>query len=145
IVTDRAATRAVPAPRSAKQKPGTDSAFRDAERGVCPRCLDRLQVLDEVALFRFRESEAEVAVVVVDDRAVVREAAVVIEAAFRAHEESRERRGAVAIVGRARRLEVVDADLGGGVHRPARLAEERRNVARGATPAALEDRLAARG
>ena len=40
-----------------------------------------------------------------------------------------QRRGPVAAIGRAIRLEVVDADLRGRVHVPARLREERRDVA----------------
>ena len=81
----------------------------------------------------------------IHDRAVVGEASVVIETALRAHEQARERRRAVHPVGRAARLEIVDADLGGTMHRPSRLAEERRHVARRATPASFEDRLPARG
>src|SRR5512142_1788664 len=80
--------------------------------------LQRLQVLDEVALLRGRQREREGGVVVRDDRGQVGEAAVVIEAALGVREQALERRRAIALVGRALRLEVVDADLGGGVHVP---------------------------
>ena len=86
--------------------------------------------------------EVERLVVVLDDGAQVGEAAVMVEAALLPREQTRERRRAVPLIGRSRGLEVVDADFLGGVHVPAGLGEERRDVTRRAARRAVEDRLA---
>src|SRR5437764_2516924 len=86
---------------------------RDSRRTRTPfsRSLDRLQILDELVLLLIRQVETQVVVVVLDDRSVVGEAAVVVEARFRADEEAAQRGRAVELlVRRAARLEVVDAD-----------------------------------
>src|SRR5438045_726930 len=99
-----------------------------------------LQIFDELLLLLARERQLELPVVVVDDGRVVREAPVVVEAALRPHEQALERRRPVEVlVGRAARLEVVDADLLRPVHRPAGLREERRHVAARALRLSLED------
>jgi hypothetical protein len=50
-------------------------------------------------------------VVVIDDGAVIGKAAIVVEARFRADEETVERRRAISLVGRAVGLKAVDPDL----------------------------------
>src|SRR5438105_5613171 len=57
--------------------------------------------------------------------------------------ESAQRSGPVTSIGRARGLEVIDADLRAGVHVPSRLAVERGDVALSALGDALEDSLPA--
>src|SRR2546429_639796 len=73
------------------------------------------------------------------------EAAVVVKAAFGTVEEAAEGSGAIFSLGGALRLEVIDADLACAVHGPARLGEERRDVAGGASGRAGENCLAALG
>lgn len=58
-------------------------------------------------------------VVVLDDRRKVCESTVVIEPALGVRHESAERRGAVTVIGRSIRLEIVDADLRAFVSVPA--------------------------
>src|SRR5512140_2531189 len=89
--------------------------------------LQGLQVLDEIALLLRVEAEGKEGVVVVDDVAECGETTVVVEAALLVCEQPLERRSAVALVGRAFRLEVVNADLFRFVHVPARLGVERRD------------------
>src|SRR5262249_45663628 len=87
--------------------------------------------------------ERERAVVVLDDVRQRGEAAVVVEAALLVCPQARQRRGAVAMVGIARGLEVVDADLRGGVRVPAGLRVERRGAGGGAAGLAREELAAA--
>src|SRR5215217_1850055 len=98
------------------------------------------QELDQVELFLSRQGEVEAAVVVVDDGAQSGIAAVVVEAALRLRDDSPQRRRSVAERRGAIRLEVVDADLFGGVEVPAGVAEGRRHVAIGAASLAIEER-----
>src|SRR6185436_10955200 len=79
-----------------------------------------------------------------DDGSEVREPAVVIEAALLPREQAAQGRGSIPLIGRAAGLEVVDADLGGGVHVPPGLREQRRHVAGRAPGAAVEDGLSPR-
>src|SRR3954449_4400440 len=81
----------------------------------------------------------------IDNRFVGLESTVVIEAALQPREQSTERRRAIALVRRALRLEVVDANLGRLVEVPARLGEQRLDVAARASRAAGEDLLACFG
>src|SRR6476620_8129140 len=76
-----------------------------------------------------------------DDGSEVREPAVVIEAALLPREQAAQGCGSIPLIGRAAGLEVVDADLGGGVHVPTGLREERRHVAARAAGVAVEDGL----
>src|SRR5262245_45921964 len=92
------------------------------------RTRQRLQELDEVALLLVAQAEAEELVVVghhVDQRC---KTSVVVEAALLMCPQSGERTRAVAVVGRAIRLEIVDADLAGGMQVPPGLGVQRRNV-----------------
>src|SRR6185503_3604377 len=107
--------------------------------------LKGFQILDEIGLLAGGEAEREGGVVVIDDGAEGREPSVVIEAALLVREEPLERRGPIVFIGRALRLEIVDSDLGGGVHVPAPLGEQRRHVAGRALARPVEHRLAARG
>src|SRR5437763_8219952 len=84
------------------------------------------------------------AVIVIDDGAIVGEAAVVVEPRLGADEQALERGGAVHLVGRARGLKVIDPDLLGPMHSPSGLGEERWHVAARARRLAVEQRLAAR-
>src|SRR5689334_17291344 len=77
-------------------------------------------------------------VVMIDDGSQRREPAVVIEAALRVGPEPAQRCGTVSLIGRARSLELVDADLRAGVHVPAGLGEERRHVTTAALGSAVE-------
>src|SRR5687768_11420173 len=70
--------------------------------------LQRLQIFDEVVLLGFGQSKPQMVVVVIDDRAIRREATVVIEPALLAHEEAAERRRPIHAVRRALRLKVID-------------------------------------
>src|SRR5262249_15633655 len=106
-------------------------------------CSQRFQILDEIVDVRGAQVQAERVVVMLDHGLERGEAAVVIEAAFRVRPDALERRRAITVIRRPIGLEVVDADLLAGVHRPARLAVERRHVAGRAACLPLEERLAA--
>src|SRR5688572_18720129 len=107
---------------------------------------ERLQKLDEVGALRVRELEAQHRLVVRDDRLQILETTVVIKARRLAREEPAQRRGPVELlVGGAAGLEIVDADLVRGVHRPTRLRVKGRHVARRALRLAVEGRFAALG
>src|SRR5262245_23334587 len=88
------------------------------------RASQRLQVLDEISLLRIGQAEALERVVMVHHVEQGREPTIVIEAALHVRPQTVERRGAIAAIGRALGLEVVDADLLGGVHVPAGLGVE---------------------
>src|SRR5262249_2412741 len=75
------------------------------------------------------ELEPERLIVVPDHVGHRREAAVVVEAPLLVRPQTGQRGGAVAMVGVARGLEVVAADLGGRGRIPARLGRHRRDVA----------------
>ena len=81
----------------------------------------------------------------IDHSCVIAESAIVIEAALLAREQTLEGRGPVAAIRRPLGLEIIDADLGAGMHLPARLGVERRHIAGCASPLALEDHLAPLG
>src|SRR5690349_16916743 len=102
----------------------------------------RFEVFREVALFALAESQREVPVVVLDHRSKRREAAIVVVAALAVSPQPAQRRRAVAPVGAAIGLEIVDTDLGAGVHVPSGLGEEWRHVAPPAGGLAGEDLLA---
>src|SRR5687767_4408771 len=68
----------------------------------------RLQIFDQVPLLVGGEPQPPVPVVVVDDRRVGGEPAIVVEAALLTGEETGQRRRAVTAIGRAAGLEVVD-------------------------------------
>src|SRR5262249_12307728 len=99
----------------------------------------RLEELGQVGDLAVRELEREGAVVVLDDVRQRGEAAVVVEAALLVGPQAGQGRGAVAMVGIARGLEVVDADLRGGMRVPAGLRVERRDVAARALRLAREE------
>src|SRR4051794_7074834 len=88
-----------------------------------PKESQRLEELDQILLLRRRELQLAVTVVMIHHVIQRREPAVVVEAAFGPYEETAERSRAIAIVGRAAGLEVVDPELLGGVHRPPGLDE----------------------
>src|SRR5437879_1396787 len=92
---------------------------------------------------RVGETQVERLVVVLDDGEKRRIAAVMVEAALLMRPQSLERRRAIALVRRSVRLEAVDADFVGGVHRPSGLGKERRHMTRRAARRAGEDGLAA--
>src|SRR5204863_1841483 len=96
-------TNGAPSNRRSRRAPIFTTRSR-VERG--PRSK-RLQVLDQIALLRVRQTELQERVVVLDDVAQRGEAAVVIEAALRTRVEAAQRRRAIALVRRAHRLEVV--------------------------------------
>src|ERR1044072_8950171 len=81
-------------------------------------------------------------IVVIDQLAQRSKEPVVIEAALRVCPQSLERRRAIALIGRALRLEGLDADLLGRVHVPARLGIERWDVAACAVSLANEQLFA---
>src|SRR5712692_255550 len=119
--------------------------------GGAPRCRtppaersQRLEELHQVGLLRARQAQAERRVVVVDHGIQRREATVVVEAALLAGEQTPQRGRPVVPVGRPVGLESVDPDLRAGVHVPAGLGVERRNVALGAVGLAGEQLLPAR-
>src|SRR5438105_12963337 len=78
-----------------------------------------------------------------DDGVQRPEAPVVVEAALGVREQAAQRRRPVSLVRRPLRLEVVDPDLGGGVHVPAGIRIERWHVAGRAFRRVLEERLPA--
>src|SRR3979490_2787068 len=85
-------------------------------------------------------------VVVIDDRTIVREPSIVVEASLRAHEQPCERRRPIELlVRRAARLEVVYSDLFRGMHRPSRLGKQWRDVATPAAAFPLENDLSSGG
>src|SRR6476646_5192205 len=104
----------------------TSSACRSR---ACSSCSQRFQVFDQVQHLPIGELQAEELIVVLHDRQQGGESAVVIEAAFLVRPDSLERSGPVAAVGGTVRLEIINPDFGAGVHRPAWLGVERRNVA----------------
>src|SRR5690242_153742 len=106
--------------------------------------LQRLQVLDQVAFLLILKPQQELRVVVLDDLAQGGKAAVVEEPALLMRPQSRERRGAVHMGGRAVGLEGIDPDLRGRMKVLTRLRKERRNVAGCALALVIEDFLAAR-
>src|SRR5205823_14471295 len=103
------------------------------------------QVLGPVVLPLGGQTEVEERGVVVDHVEQRGETAVVEEAALAVREESLQRRGAVLLVGRALRLELIDADLRSGMHVPAGLREQRLHVAVAAFRLAVEKVVAGRG
>lgn len=109
------------------------------------RSSERFQILHDIRLFPFRQVQAEVGIVMAYDLAQRGKAAVVIKASFGMRPPAPERCGAVAPVGSAVGLEIVDADLCPGMHVPARFAEGRRDRAAGAVRLAVEDALATPG
>src|SRR5215217_4799817 len=72
------------------------------------------------------------------------ETAIVIEAAFLANKETLERCCSVTTIGRSIGLKVINADLGAGMHGPARFAEEWRHMAGGAFGWPFKNRLTLR-
>src|SRR3954470_3562778 len=106
--------------------------------------LQRFQELHQVSLLLRGEPQGKRLVVVLHHVLEGGEPAVVVVAALApGRTKTSQRRGPVSAVGRARRREVVDADLGAGVRVPAGLRIERRDMALGAAGGALEDGLAA--
>src|SRR5688572_10627762 len=103
----------------------------------------RLEELDEIRLLGVVELKSEDWFVVVDHRAVVLEAAIVIEASFLAREKSLQRRGAVGSRRRPIRVEIVDADCCAFMQLVPRLRIQWRHVAGRAHRLAIEYRLAA--
>src|SRR5690242_17689029 len=103
------------------------------------------QILNQVALFRGGQAERHARVVVIDDVVQRGEAAVVIKAAFEMCEEIPNRRSAVASVGCAVGLEVVNANFRGGMQIPAGIGPERLDVAVVALGLATEQSVAAGG
>src|SRR2546422_11684663 len=82
--------------------------------GAPPYCfLQRLQVLDQIALPLRLQPEAEEAVVVIDNITQRRKAAVVEEAALLMRPQSGKRGGTVHVRRRSIGLKRVDADLAG--------------------------------
>src|SRR5262249_14203261 len=90
---------------------------------------EREEVLFEILHLLLGQGEREVLVVVLDHRSERGEPPVVEESTLLASEEPAERRRTVAALGRAIRLEGIDPDLLGSVQVPARLGEERLDVA----------------
>ncbi len=80
-------------------------------------------------------------VVVLDDIVNGRKSPFMIEAALHPSPQALERCRAVSLVGRPFCLEVVNANLCGGVHRPARFREEGWNMAAFAVSLVVEDCL----
>src|SRR6185312_14234995 len=104
---------------TAKEMPRPKGRGRLGSQGLF--LSEGLQVLDEVAHLAGREIELQRRLVVIDDVGEGGEAAIVIETARRMRPQPFERRGAVALIGGTIGLVVVDADLGAGMHVPARL------------------------
>src|SRR5262249_35393848 len=100
--------------------------------------LQRLQILDELALFLAGQPEAESGVVVVDHGRERWKAPVVVEAARLMRPQAGERRGAVHVRRRAVGLERIDPDVLRRMHVVAWLGEERRDVAGRALSPAVE-------
>src|SRR5690606_8007098 len=121
------------------------AARQPSGRGGRASESERLEEFDEVGSLPGVEPQGEVSVVMVDDFLQGGEATVVVEASLLADEESAKGAGAVALVGRSHRLEVVDPDLGGRVHVPAGLRVDRRHVASRALRLAVEELSAALG
>src|SRR3954451_11775021 len=89
---------------------------------------NRLEVLDQIALFLAGQVEAEVAVVVLDDVGESGEPAVMVKSAlvdFFHVPQRPQRRRAVAFVRSSHRLEIVDTDLVRRMQVPAGFSEER--------------------
>ena len=78
-------------------------------------------------------------VIVVDHVQQACETPVVIETAFGVSPQAFQRRSAIAIIGRSGGLKIINSDLAGGVHVPARFGEKRWNVASGTLSVAVED------
>jgi hypothetical protein len=73
--------------------------------------LERLEVLDQIPLLLRVQVEFQHSPVVVHNRVQVREAAVVIKAAFRTRKQPAQRGGPVFVVGRTAGLEIVDPNI----------------------------------
>jgi hypothetical protein len=69
------------------------------------------KVLDKVRLFRKTQLQVHATVIVVNHIIQRREAPVMIEAAFQARKDACQRSRPIDLVGRAARLEVIDADV----------------------------------
>src|SRR2546423_2419717 len=119
--------------------------WSDCRSPACTNCSERFQVLGDIVHLRRRQVKIERVVVVLHDGEQRRESTVVIKAALLVRPRALERRRAIAMIRRAIRLEVVDADFRAGVHRPARFAEERRHVTARAARSAVKERFAACG
>jgi len=102
-------------------------------------CSERLQVLDQVLFLLAAQAEPEEVVVVFDHVGKRREAAVVVETTLLVRPEASKRRSAVAPVGGAVGLEIVDADFLRRVQVPAGLRKDRRDVALRAPACPAED------
>src|SRR4051812_49375394 len=89
--------------------------------------------------------KAQDTIVVIDDVGKRGKAAVVVEASPGMSPQPLEGGGAITLIGRTPGLEIVDTDLGGGVHVPARFGEQGRHVAAATGCLAVEKRLAALG
>src|ERR1017187_5466353 len=114
-------------------------------RGSAPQRSERLQVFHQVLSLLWRKLQVETRVVAVHYVQQRRKPSVMVEAAFGPGEESAQRRGAVALVGRAIGLEIVNPDFRGRVHVPTRFCVKWRHMTGGAVGLALEQRLAAGG
>src|SRR5882672_12829284 len=104
--------------------------------------LQRLQVLDQVALLLAVQPESEVDVVMLDDVPQSCKAPVVEEAAPLVRPQCRQRCGAVHVGRRAVGLKGIDPHLLGRVQVVPRFRIQRRNVAGRAFALAVEDLLA---
>src|SRR5262245_7343540 len=96
-------------------RPSSIVAIPDRSQGAE---LERFEVFDQIVDLALAQSEREKAIVVVDDISQRGEAAVMVEAARLVRPETFEGRCAIALIGGAVGLEVVDADLGAGMHVP---------------------------
>ena len=87
------------------------------------RSSERFEVLNKVSLLRLRQSQSEMAVVVLDHIPQRREATVMVETAFLVGPETRQRCGSLHVGQRSIRLEGVHADLGWRMKVVSRLGE----------------------